>query len=52
MIAVGSGTVIRDENKFNLTRDTSLIRMRGIGQIQLNKLVISMRWINEENVVI
>ncbi len=26
--------------------------MRGIGQIQLNKLVISMRWLNEENLII
>ena len=59
VLAVGSGTVIqlievfiRDEKAYYQSRDASHIRMRGIGQIQLEKLVIAMRWLNEENLVI
>ena len=59
VLAVGSGTVIqlievfiRDEKAFIQHRDTGLIRMRGIGQIQLDKLVIAMKWLNEENLII
>eukprot|EP01083_Nonionella_stella_P268411 907369_1 len=54
VLAVGSGTVIqlievfiRDENKFNLTKDTALIRMRGIGQIILtanDEILICSGW--------
>ena len=53
VLAVGSSKIIQlveiyinDEKLFQQTRDTSLIKMRGIGQIHLKQPAIAMKFNN------
>ena len=37
-----------NDRQLQQTRDTSLIRVRGVGQVQLDDIIVGMKWLNEQ----
>ena len=37
-----------NENQLRQTKNTSLIRVRDVGSVQLNDVIVGMKWLNEQ----
>ena len=55
ILAIGAAMTIQlveiyasNDHQLRQTRDTSLIRVRGVGQVQLDDVIVGMKWLNEQ----
>ena len=55
LLAIGAGrqlqlieVYVRDERKLIQTRSLDLIRVRGIGQLDISRSVLAMQWLDEQ----